>query len=116
MPVERITSEHEARIAVLENAYENQKEAVSDMKGWLSSIDKKVDDITDRLAKQNGAIPHMQGDIKELTSDLKSVLSKLDHQQASMAENKWKTRVLWSAISGLVGLFVAGAIDFFLKG
>lgn len=102
--------DHEAKIAVLEVEVTHLQTDSVNTRQWLSSIDRKVDDIKSRLDKQNGAIPHMQSDISELTDLMKDMSTKQQDSRVANQEFKLKTGMMWSGlgfvIASIIGLII----------
>jgi peptidoglycan hydrolase CwlO-like protein len=107
--------EHEARIAVLEVEMQHIKEEHTNTRMWLSSIDGKVDDIRSRMDKQNGAIPHIQDDIKKFGESLEKLHNKTEQISTTASTTKFKTGILWAGLGMVSTAILTFLIQRFLK-
>ncbi len=106
-------------VAVLENR-------VDTIEVMQKETHTMVFDIKSRLDKQNGLLPHMAQDIKDMASEIKSVADALALKTSNIADalaaktiedtrNNIKFNMLWSAITVLASAVVTGLIIYFFK-
>ena len=99
----------EVRLNVLETKVGFLESTTKTQDGKLEKISNDLGKVSSHIAKQNGAIPHMQEDIKEI-KELCQTLSKERHQmELENAKVSTKTKV-YLAITALLAAAIAGAI------
>lgn len=115
MPDQFPCKEHEAKIAVLEVEVGHLQNDARETKQWLKSIDGKVDDIKERLDRQNGAIPHMSQDISKLSESVSTLHSAVSNLQVNSSKTETKTMIIWGILTA-IGAAVLAAVTRFLIG
>ena len=100
---------HEARIAVIESKIIDVKEETVSIHEWLKSIDNKVGDIQERLAKQNGALPHMSSDIVKLTALVEVHHQLIIENRLAATNTELRTHILWGVLA-TIGVALLGVL------
>lgn len=101
----------ESRLAVLEVKNEVQDERFSRMENSVKETYNMVFQVKERLDKQNGAIPHLVEDVKNLTTKQDLMFGILNKNSQEDYKTKVKISILW----GILGAASIAAIEIFLK-
>lgn len=88
-----------ARIAIIEVKAENVEKTLEKMDMNLSENYRVTLQIKERLDKQNGAIPHLVEDVKELQKGQKELLDSVIKNTIADTESKTRLKILWRNIS-----------------
>ncbi len=117
------------RLAELEVGHEYMKKSMDDNTITLRKVGDVVDKIESRLDKQNGAIPHMNAAISQLTSDFASFQKYYMEKELAAgerrevkaiqdfrddAESKFKIKLIWGALVLVIGAAVTALAKFLL--
>lgn len=101
--------DQDTRIAVVENELGHMKEVIDENKQehkeirqQLTILDTKIDKIEQHLARQNGAIPHLQEGMKELLNRVKGTEKKADEIAKEANATSLKTKVIWGGIGSIL--------------
>jgi uncharacterized protein YoxC len=109
----------EPRVAVLETDVATLKGQTSQQWAKLDKIQEDVGEVKEHLAKQNGAIPHMQTDMTELKTMLGSLTEKHHSDEVSSAKLNTKNKIylgIAAVVGGaLIGAAVKGWLPILLK-
>lgn len=100
------------RVSVIEVKIENMEEALQ----RLSRVQEEHQNITlqikERLDKQNGIIPHMAEDIRNMSVRQEELIKGANEHAVSTAASKVKMGIMWA----LVSAFGMGVLGYILKG
>jgi len=94
-----MSEECNSRISVLEVKSEILEKTLDKMDANLTDNYRVTLQIKERLDKQNGALPHLVEDVKELQKNQLTLLESFTKNTISDTESKTRLHILWRNIS-----------------
>jgi outer membrane murein-binding lipoprotein Lpp len=89
------------RLAVVETKIGYIEDAVKGCSTKLEEMHSKVDNISNHISKQNGALPGLE-------HDMSIVLARLNTAEKEAAQTSIKTKITWGLLSTIiVGILVS---------
>ena len=107
MPPEKI----EVRISVVEEKQKNLQEDVKELKQNTNEIYDVVQDLRDRVIKQNGSIPHIVKHVESISKKQGEMSEKMTAQMLTSKDTSWKVKIMW----GGAGLLASGVVAMSVK-
>lgn len=108
-------SEVSERVSVLEVKVENVEKALSKLSDSQKEHFETTLQIKERLDKQNGAIPHIQEDMRGLVDTQEKILSRLNKDSIRNANLSIRVKLLWSTLAIGVGSLLTHVVHHFLS-
>lgn len=92
----------ETRVTILEVRGEMQAEKLDKIEESLKETHSMVFSIKERLDKQNGIIPHMADDIKQIKDHQDNLADEQSNLEKEQIQDGTKLKAMW-AILGAIG-------------
>jgi hypothetical protein len=101
-------SNMETKVSVVETKVEYLHESIDDIKKSVEENKSIASDLRDLFFMQNGAIPHLAEEMKQVLSKLDSVTLENNRQNIETENARVKIKFLWTLfLTACTGLVVA---------
>lgn len=103
----------ETRVAILEVDSEYVHEVLDDNTSDHREIKTDVKSVLSRLDKQNGTLPDLKFNVQSIQKDMKGIQKDMGSVKEKIVGLDMKSKITWAVISSLVTGIIALAIKFF---
>lgn len=82
----------------------------------LERLANKLDDISSRLDRQNGTIPHVLEALNQLVTRVDNLTARMEKVSEKSAETRWKTNLIYAVLGGLLSIMAYAVTGFYIHG
>ena len=104
-----------ARVAVLEVQMDNMKDSFESTTTQLKDIYNTVSHIKSKTDYQNGAIPHMQANLKTLTDKIDTVINSIFQNELADTKEKTEIKTKVGIFWGAMGVVITALISIIIR-